>query len=161
MTQNSGTSVTLPSDTEIHITRVFNAPRALVYRAHTDPALIPRWWGPKETTTVVDQMDVRPGGKYRFIHTSPDGSEYIFHGEFRELVPPERLVQTSAIEGQPGELIETLTFEEHNGQTTLFIVEECGSKEARDAVLASGMEEGLHASYDRLQELLTQQSAVQ
>lgn len=161
MPQNNGTSVTLPSDTEIHITRVFNAPRELVYRAHTDPALIPRWWGPEETTTVVDKMDVRPGGKYRFIHTAPDGGEYIFHGEFRELVPPERLVQTSSLEGQPGEIIETLTFEEHGGKTTLTILDECGSKEARDAILATGMAEGLHASYDRLAELLAEQKAIQ
>lgn len=161
MTENNRTTVTLPSDREILVTRVFNAPRELVYRAHTDPALIPRWWGPRDTSTIVDQMDVRVGGKYRFIHHAPDGSEFVFHGEFRELTPPERLVQTSAIEGMPGSILEILTFAEENGKTTLTVLDQCPTKEARDAILASGMEEGLHESYDRLAELLAEQSTVQ
>lgn len=160
MNQNNRTVVTLPSDREILITRVFNAPRELVFRAHTDPALIPLWWGPRSTTTIVDKMDVRPGGEYRFIHRSSDGTEIVFRGEFREVVPPERVVQTSEMEGTPGSVLDTLTLEEHDGKTTLTVLELCPTKEVRDAIIASGMEEGLAESYDRLSELLAQQSAA-
>jgi uncharacterized protein YndB with AHSA1/START domain len=160
MNQNKRTVVSLPSDREILITRVFDAPRELVFRAHTDPALIPLWWGPRSTTTIVDKMDVRPGGKYRFVHRSQDGSEYVFRGEFREIAPHERLVQTSELEGAPGVVLETITLEEHNGKTTLTVLDVCSTKEDRDAVLASGMEGGLNESYDRLTELLAKQSAA-
>jgi uncharacterized protein YndB with AHSA1/START domain len=159
MNQNNRTAIRLPSDREILITRMFDAPRELVFRAHTDPALIPRWWGPRSTTTIVDKMDVRPGGKYRFVHRTQDGREYVFCGEFREIAPPERLVQTSEIEGAPGSVLETITFEEHGGKTTLTILDVCSTVEERDAILASGMEEGLSESYDRLAELLAEQSA--
>ena len=159
MNQNNRTQITLPSDRELLITRVFAAPRELVFKAHTDPALIPLWWGPRNTTTIVDKMDVRPGGKYRFIHRNEDGSEYVFHGEFKEIVSPERIVQTSELEGMPGTILETLTLEEHNGKTIVTVVELCESQEQRDAVLASGMEEGLNESYDRLVELFAEQVA--
>jgi uncharacterized protein YndB with AHSA1/START domain len=105
-------------------------------------------------------MDVRPGGQYRFVHRSGDGSEYVFHGEFREIVPYERLVQTSELEGAPGVVLETITLEEHAGKTTLTVLDVCSTKADRDAVLASGMEEGLNESYDRLTELLAEQSAA-
>jgi uncharacterized protein YndB with AHSA1/START domain len=157
--QNNRTVISLPSDREILITRVFEAPRELVFRAHTDPALIPLWWGPRSTTTIVDQMDVRPGGKYRFVHRS-DGNDYVFHGEFREIVPPERLVQTSEMEGAEGGVLETITFVEHDGKTTLTVLDTCPTQEVRDAILASGMEEGLDESYMRLAELLAEQSAA-
>lgn len=159
MNQNNRTQITLPSDREMLITRYFDAPRELVFKAHTDPALIPLWWGPRSTTTIVDKMDVRPGGRYRFIHRNDDGSEYVFGGEFQEITPPERLVQTSELEGMPGSILETMTFAEQNGQTILTIVELCESQEQRDAVLASGMEEGLNESYDRLVELFAEQVA--
>jgi uncharacterized protein YndB with AHSA1/START domain len=152
--RNKRTTLSLPSDCEILITRVFDAPRELVFRAHTDPALIPLWWGPRNTTTIVDRMDVRPGGGYRFIHRTDDGSEYIFSGEFREIDPPRRLVQTSEMEGAPGSVLETITFEELNGRTTLTVLDLCPTQEVRDAILASGMEEGLAESYDRLAELI-------
>jgi uncharacterized protein YndB with AHSA1/START domain len=158
MNQNNRTVIELPSDRELLITRVFDARRELVFRAHTDPALIPLWWGPRSTMTIVDKMDVRPGGEYRFIHRS-DGQEYIFYGEFREIVPPERIVQTSQMEGTPGYILETLTLEEQNGKTILRVLETCETKEVRDAVLASGMEEGLSESYDRLDELFEAQMA--
>jgi uncharacterized protein YndB with AHSA1/START domain len=151
----------LPSDREILITRLFDAPRELVFRAHTDPALIPLWWGPRSTTTIVDQMDVRPGGQYRFIHRTDDGSQYVFSGEFREIVPPERLVQTSEFDGAPGHIVlETITFEEQDGKTILTVLDACANQEDRDAILASGMEEGLNETYDRLTELLAEQSAA-
>lgn len=160
MTQNNRTTLTLQSDNEILITRVFNAPRELVFKVLTDPELIPRWWGPKDTTTIVDYMDVRPGGGYRYIHRSGDG-EVIFHGEIREVVPNERVVQTTSIEGMPGPaVVDTMTLEEHDGKTTLTVLEECPSAEVRDAIIASGMEEGMKESYDRLAELLVEQSAT-
>ncbi len=160
MNQNNRITVTLPSDLEILITRVFNAPRELVFRAHTDPALIPLWWGPRSTTTVVEKMDPRPGGQYRFIHRS-DGEEYVFSGEFREVVPFERIVQTSEFDQAPGTVvIETLTLEERDGKTLLTVLQACPTMEARDAILASGMEYGLNETYDRLSELLAEQSAA-
>jgi uncharacterized protein YndB with AHSA1/START domain len=159
MNQNNRTIISLPSDRELLITRVFDAPRELVFRAHTDPALIPLWWGPRSTTTIVDKMDVRPGGEYRFVHRSDDGSEYGFRGEFREIVPPERIVQTSELEGAPDIVLETITFEEHDGRTTLTVLDLCPTREVRDTILASGMEEGLSESYDRLAELLAEQNA--
>jgi uncharacterized protein YndB with AHSA1/START domain len=152
--QNKRTVISLPSDREILITRLFDASRELVFRAHTDPALIPLWWGPASTTTIVDQMDVRPGGKYRFIHRPGDGSEYVFYGEFREIVPPERLVQTSGMEGTPDNVLETLTFEDLDGKTRLTVLDVCPTQEVRDAIIASGMEEGLDESYNRMEELL-------
>ncbi len=160
MSQNNRTVVSLPSDREILITRLFDAPRELVFRAHTDPALIPLWWGPASTTTIVDQMDVRPGGKYRFLHRSGE-NEYVFSGEFREVLPYERLVQTSEFDGAPGHVVlETLTLEEQDGRTILRVLESCATQEDRDAILASGMEEGLNESHDRLAALLAEQSAA-
>jgi uncharacterized protein YndB with AHSA1/START domain len=157
MNRNKRTTISLPSDREVLITRHFDAPRELVFRAHTDPALIPLWWGPGGTTTIVDQMDVRPGGKYRFIHSSED-VEYVFSGEFREVVPYERLVQTSEFDGAPGHVVlETLIFEEVGGKTTLRVLDLCETKEDRDAILASGMDEGLNESYDRLAQLVAEQ----
>src|SRR5512141_1584118 len=105
MNQNKRTVLSLPSDREILITRVFDAPRELVFRAHTDPDLIPLWWGPRSTMTIVEKMDLRAGGAYRFLHRGPDGSEYSFYGEFREIVPPERIVQTSEFDGAPGQIV--------------------------------------------------------
>jgi len=160
MNPNNRTVVSLPSDREILITRVFAAPREWVFRAHTDPALIPLWWGPRSTTTIVDKLEVRPGGTYRFVHRTADGREYVFRGEFREIVPSERLVQTSELEGAPGSVLETLTLEEHEGKTTLTVLDVCATKVDRDAILASGMEEGLNESYDRLAALLAEQSAA-
>jgi uncharacterized protein YndB with AHSA1/START domain len=161
MNQSNRAVVTLPSDREILITRVFDAPRALVYRAVTDPALIPLWWGPRTTTTVVEEMDVRVGGAWRFTHRAPDGSEFWFRGEFREVTPPERLVQTSEFEGAPGNIvIDTITLEEHDGKTTMTTREVCESQEVRDAILASGMEWGLNESYERLDELVAAQVAA-
>lgn len=154
---NNRTTVSLPSDHEILVTRVFDAPRELVFRAHIDPDLIPRWWGPRSTTTIVEKLDPRPGGQYRFIHRS-NGEEYIFSGEFREVVPFERIVQTSEFDGAPGTvLIETLTLEERDGKTTLTSLQSCPNQETRDAIIASGMEYGLDESYERLSELLAEQ----
>ncbi|MGH2824801.1 MAG: SRPBCC family protein, partial [Thermoleophilaceae bacterium] len=110
--------VTTPTDREIHIERVFDAPRDQVFAAYTDPELIPQWWGPRDTTTLVDRMDVRTGGDWRFVMRSPDGSETGFRGTYREVTPPERIVQTFEWEGMPGHVsVETATFEDLGDRT--------------------------------------------
>lgn len=153
--QTSALKVTLPSDREIAMSRVFNAPRELVFRAHTDPDLVSRWWGQRGSTTIVDTMDVKPGGAWRFVQKAPDGTEYGFRGEYREVVPPERLTWTFEFEGMPGHvLVETMTFTETDGKTTLTSVSVFDTKEDRDGMLASGMEGGAAESLDRLEELL-------
>jgi uncharacterized protein YndB with AHSA1/START domain len=149
------TTFSTPSDREIVMTRVFDAPRELVFKAYTDPNAIPQWWGPRRYATTVDQMDVRPGGAWRFVNQGPDGSEFAFRGEYRVIVPPERLVYTFEFEGMPGHiLVETITFEEHDGKTTLTNTSLFDSGEDRDGMLASGMTEGATESMDRLAEYL-------
>jgi uncharacterized protein YndB with AHSA1/START domain len=151
------TKVTLPSDTEILITREFDAPRALVFKAMCDPALIPQWWGPRKYETIVDKMDVRPGGSWRFINRGADGTEFAFRGEYREIVPPERIVQTFEFEPWAGHIsIETATFTEQNGRTLLTNHTRYASKEDRDGMIESGMESGLRETHDRFAELLVE-----
>lgn len=146
---------TLPSDREIVLTRVFDAPRELVWKACTDPEAIPRWWGPRRHTTTVDKMDVRPGGAWRFVSRDPDGNEFAFHGEYREVVPPERMVQTFEFEGMPGHVsVDTMTLVERQGKTTLTSTSVLDSVEDRDGMLQSGMEAGVRETYDRLAEYL-------
>ena len=154
--KSSGTTTfTTPSDREIKMTRVFDAPRELVFQAHTDPQHVPHWWGQRHSTTIVDVMDVRPGGAWRFVQRDPEGKEYGFRGEYREVVPPERLVYTFEFEGMPGHiLVETVTFEEHDGKTMVSSTALFTSVEDRDGMLESGMESGAVESWDRLEELL-------
>ena len=154
--KSSGAStLTLPSDQEIVMERVFNAPRELVFKAHTDPNLISQWWGPRRYTTVVDKMDLRVGGVWRFVQHDADGNEFAFNGVYREIVPPERLSYTFEFEGMPGHvLVETVTFEEQNGKTKVTVTGLYQSVEDRDGMLQSGMEEGANESYERLVELL-------
>ena len=148
-------TVTTPSDTEIQMTRVFDAPRDLVFEAHSSAEHMKHWWGPRKYETISAEMDFRPGGKWRIVHRGPDGEEYGFHGEYREIVRPERIVWTFEFEGAPGQVaVETVTFEEHDGKTTLTAISDAGSKEARDAVLESGMTEGAAETFDRLEEYL-------
>ncbi|HWG90531.1 MAG TPA: SRPBCC family protein [Candidatus Thermoplasmatota archaeon] len=149
------TKMTLPSDTEIQFERTFNAPRELVWRAFTDPALIVQWLGPSRLKTIVEHMDVRPGGKWRFIHVDTDGTEYGFHGDFLEVVRPERIKQTWVFEGFPdASSIETATLTEREGRTTVVSHARYKSKEHRDGHLNAGMEEGALESYDRLAKLV-------
>jgi uncharacterized protein YndB with AHSA1/START domain len=151
------TKVTTSGDHEIVITRVFDAPRELVWKTSMDPALIPRWWGPARLKTTVDRMDVRVGGTYRFVQHGPDRNEYGFHGEYREIDPPERVVQTFEFEGMPGHVsVETSTFENMGSKTKLTITDRFDSVEDRDGMLQSGMEEGLTESHDRLEALLAE-----
>lgn len=156
MTDQGNTTIEV-QDREVTMTRTFDAPRELVFQAYTDPDLIPRWWGPRDMKTTVEKMDVRPGGEYRFVHHAPDGSEYAFRGEYREVSPPERLVNTFEFEGMPGHIIiDAATFEEHEGKTTLTVRSTFDSIEDRDGMLATGMEEGGRETWDRLAELLAE-----
>ena len=155
MTSPGKTTFSQPSEREIRMSRVFDAPRELVFQAHIDPAHVRQWWGQRNSTTIVDTLDARPGGAWRFIQRDPDGNEYAFRGEFREIVPPERLVYTFEFEGMPGQiLVETVTFEEQDGKTTVTSTSLFESTEDRDGMLESGMESGAIESWDRLAELL-------
>jgi uncharacterized protein YndB with AHSA1/START domain len=157
MTANSSavSTLTLPSEREIVMERVFNAPRDLVFKAYTDPDLIPKWWGPGKYTTTVDRMDVRVGGVWRFVQRDADGNVYAFNGEYREIAPPGRLSYTFEFEGMPGHvLLETVTFEEQGDQTKVTVTSLFASAEDRDGMLQSGMEQGARESQDRLAELL-------
>jgi uncharacterized protein YndB with AHSA1/START domain len=156
VTEKTRSSLTMPSDREVSMTRVFNAPRELVFAAYTDPRHVPNWWGLRRSTTIVDKMDVRPGGLWRYIQREPDGAEYGFNGEYREVVPPERLVYTFEFEGLPGHVVvDTVTFEEEeNGKTRVTALSLFANVEDRDGMVASGMEFGANESWDRLEELL-------
>jgi uncharacterized protein YndB with AHSA1/START domain len=148
-------TVTTPADREIQIERVFDAPRDRVFAVYTDPQLIHEWWGPRDTTTVVDEMDVRPGGSWRFVVRNADGSETGFRGTYREVTPPERIVQTFEWEGMPGHVsVETATFEDLGDRTKVITTSLFHTIEERDGMLGSGMERGLNETYARLDELL-------
>jgi uncharacterized protein YndB with AHSA1/START domain len=148
-------TLTTPTDREIHVERLFDAPRDRVFAAFTDPKLIPEWWGPRDTTTVVDQMDVRPGGSWRFVVRNSDGSETGFRGTYREITPPERVVQTFEWEGMPGYVsVETATFEDLGDRTMVRTTSLFHTTEERDGMLESGMERGMNESFARLDELL-------
>jgi uncharacterized protein YndB with AHSA1/START domain len=155
------TTVSLPSNTEIVTERIFNAPRQVVYDTFTDPALIPEWWGPRGTKTVVDQMDVRTGGKWRFVHDPGTEQETAFRGEYREVNPPESVTQTFEWEGMPGHVIVETAYMEDlgDGRTKLRTVSTFASVEDRDGMLQSGMESGLQETHDRFEELLARIAA--
>ena len=143
-------------------TRTFDAPRALVWKAFTDPVHVARWWGPKSIAPVskVDKLDLRPGGQWRFICVRPDGSEtIIFTGKYLEVKAPEKLVNTFGVEGQfEGDeaFPETHTFEERNGKTFYRSYALLPSMEVRDAVLATGMEKGGRESIEQLAALVAE-----
>lgn len=151
------TTFSTPTDREIATERVFEAPRERVYAAFTDPALIPRWWGPRRMTTIVDEMDVRVGGRWRFVSSEPDGPDQAFKGVYREIVPNERIAQTFEWEGLPGHVIvEVAEFEDLGGRTRVRTTSLFHTTEERDGMLASGMEGGMSESHERLDELLAQ-----
>ncbi|MBA3552883.1 MAG: SRPBCC family protein [Actinobacteria bacterium] len=148
-------TVTTPSDREIVMTRVFDAPRDLVFEAHSSCEHMSNWWGPRKYEFSSCEMDFRPGGTWRIVHRGPEGEIPAFRGEFREIVRPERLVWTFEWEGMPGHIsVETVTFEEHDGKTTITGTSVFDSAEDRDGMLQSGMEEGAAKTYDRLDEYL-------
>jgi uncharacterized protein YndB with AHSA1/START domain len=153
--QARAATITTPADREIHVERVFDARRDRVFAAFTDPELIPQWWGPRETTTIVDQMNVEAGGSWRFVSRNSDGSETGFRGTYREVTPPERIVQTFEWEGMPGHVsVETAVFEDLGERTKVTSTSVFHTTEERDGMLGSGMESGLNETYARLDELL-------
>ncbi|MCK9931957.1 SRPBCC family protein [Frankia sp. Mgl5] len=155
-TDTNPTTITAdPTVPLVRITREFDAPPAKVFRAHSDPDLVAQWLGPRRHRMVVDHYDCRTGGSYRYLHVS-DGNEFGFHGCFHEVRPPELIVQTFTFEGFPdGVALERVTFTDlGGGRTRLVATSLVDSFEARDAFLASGMEEGLSEGYQRLDELL-------
>lgn len=155
-TTSSGTAVvTLPTDTQILITREFNAPRHLVYRAYTTPELIKRWWSGDRGEVTVADVDLRVGGTWRYVLVTDEGFEVAFSGEYREIVPDEKVVFTELYEAMPdGEpSVNTATFTEAGGRTTLTLLTTMGSREDRDMVIASGMELGMQEGMDHLEQV--------
>ena len=152
---SSGTAVvTLPTDTEILITREFNAPRHLVYEAWTKPELVKRWWSGKRGAMILAEIDLRVGGRWRYVMVADGGAEVAFNGEYREIVPNERIVHTEVYEAMPEEsVLNIVTFTEADGRTTLSLLTQCPSKEIRDGIIDSGMEGGMQEQMDLLEEL--------
>jgi uncharacterized protein YndB with AHSA1/START domain len=158
---SSGTAnLTLPTDEQILITREFDASKDLVYKAWTTPELVKRWWNAKRGEVTLSEIDLRVGGKWRYVMIADNGTEVGFHGEFREIVPGERIVSTEVYEGLPegvseeeGRTVNTVTFTEENGRTTLTILVQASNKVSRDAIIDSGMEAGLQDALDLLEEV--------
>jgi len=150
--------VTLPTDEQILITREFAAPKHLVYRAFTEPDLVRQWWTAKRGEMKTCEIDLRVGGKWRYVMETPDGMEVGFHGEYREIEPHERIVSTEIFEGMPEGVAEeasvnTATFTEEDGRTTLEILVQHSNKQFRDMHVESGMEDGLQDALDLLEEV--------
>jgi uncharacterized protein YndB with AHSA1/START domain len=152
---SSGTAtVTLPTDEQILITREFDAPRHLVYRAWTTPELVKRWWSGGCGEVTIAEIDLRVGGMWRYAMIASEGFEVAFHGEFREIVPDERIVSTEVYEGMPeGEALNTITFTEEDGRTSMAILVQHSCKEHRDAHINSGMEAGMQKAMDLLEQV--------
>jgi uncharacterized protein YndB with AHSA1/START domain len=154
MVSNGTAQVTLPSDEQILITREFDAPKHLVYKAYTTPELVKRWWSAGRGEVTVAEIDLRVGGAWRYVMIASEGFEVGFHGEYREIVPNERLVSTEVFEGMPdAAALDTLTLTEVDGRTTLTLLVEHDSKEHRDAHINSGMEDGMQDAMDLLEEV--------
>ena len=158
---SSGTAtVTLPTDEQILITREFDAPKHLVYEAWTTPELVKQWWHANRGQVTLAEIDLRVGGTWRYVSVTPDGFEVGFHGEYREIVPNERIVSTETYEGLPegvteddGTTVNTATFSEKDGRTTLTILVQAPNKESRDAIIDSGMEAGMQDAMDLLEQI--------
>ena len=144
-----------PGRQDIVFRHVFDAPREVVWKALTDPSLIPNWYGPRIYAAIVDEMDVRPGGRWRFINRNAEGQEFGFHGVYHDVVAPERIVQTNEFEGVPGHVgLETGTLTEKDGKTTFESIALFPSVEDRDMNVANGMEWGARETYQRLEEVI-------
>ena len=158
---SSGSALlTLPTDEQILITREFDAPKHLVYKAWTTPELVKRWWNAKRGEVTLAEIDLRVGGKWRWVMIADSGFEVGFHGEYLELVPNERIVSTEIYEGLPegvsdeeGGTVNTATFAEADGRTTLTLLIRATSKASRDAIIDSGMEAGLQDALDLLEQV--------
>ncbi len=154
MTSSGTATVTLPTDTQILITREFDAAKHLVYEAWTTPELIKRWWSGERGEVTSAEVDLRVGGMWRYVMVANEGFEVSFHGEYREIVPNERVVCTEVFEGVPeteGDVVCTYTFTEKDGRTTLTLLVDHPSKEIRDMVIDSGMEGGMQEAMDSLE----------
>ncbi len=150
----------LRGDTQILITREFAAPRHLVWRAWTEPELIARWWAGERGRVTSVEVDLRAGGRWRYAMATDDGTEVGFHGEYREIVAPERMVSTEVYEGAPDdEAVNTLTLTEHGGRTVLTVLVEHTSRENRDGHVGSGMEGGLQEALDALERVAVELGA--
>ena len=158
---SSGTAtVTLPTDEQILITREFDAPKHLVYKAFTTPELVKRWWHANRGEMTIAEIDLQVGGKWRYVMVADGGIEVGFHGEYREIVPHERIVLTEVFEGLPegvseeeGATVNTATFIEADGRTTVTILVQAANKVSRDAIIESGMEGGLQDAMDLLEQV--------
>ena len=157
VTTSQSAKVTLPTDEQILITREFDAPKHLVFKAVTTPELVKRWWHANRGEVTSAQIDLRVGGRWRYVSVTDDGSEVGFHGEYREIVPNERIVSTEVYEGAPGGdengTLNTATFEVVEGRTRLTILVQCPNKNVRDAIIESGMEAGMQDAMDLLEEV--------
>ncbi|HEV3230059.1 MAG TPA: SRPBCC family protein [Solirubrobacteraceae bacterium] len=152
--------VTLPTDEQILVEREFDARKHLVYKAFTTPELVKRWWHAKRGKVTLVEIDLRIGGFYRYVMVTDDGTEVGFHGEYREIVPDERIVSTEVFEGLPegvpeqdAATVNTATLSETDGRTKLTILIQATSKASRDAIIASGMEDGLQDALDLLEQV--------
>lgn len=159
MTVTRSATVTLPTDEQILITREFDAPKEQVFKAWTTPELVRRWWHANRGEMTVCEIDLRPGGAWRYVMVANDGMEVGFHGVYREIVPGERLVSTEIYEGLPEGVSEddaatlnTVTFEEHGSRTLVTLLVQCQNQLSRDAIIESGMENGLQDALDLLEE---------
>ncbi len=155
---SSGTAtVELPTDDQILITREFDAPKHLVFKAFTTPELVRRWWSGKRGEMKVAEIDLRPGGQWRYVMETKEGFEVAFHGEYREVVPNERVVSTEIYEipdqGDSPPTVNTATFTEVDGRTTLTVLVQCSDKELRDTIIDSGMEGGMQEGMDLLEQV--------
>jgi uncharacterized protein YndB with AHSA1/START domain len=149
-----------PGIPQIIMTCEFDAPRDLVYRAYTEPELLQQWLGPRDLTMTVKENDVRDGGKWRFVHTDAEGHEHGFHGVFHGTPSPDGIVRTFEYEGAPGHVsMETLTLSDRDGRTLVRTVSSFQAVKDRDAMIASGMERGVHDSDERMTELLARLQA--
>jgi uncharacterized protein YndB with AHSA1/START domain len=155
--------VSTPSDTEILITREFDAPAELIFKAYTTPALVKRWWGYDTSEWVVCEVDLRVGGTWRYVIRHGE-MEVGFHGVYREIDAPHRLVSTEVYEGAPvpdpdaEPAVNVVTLDERDGVTTLSVLMRCANRQQRDAIIESGMEGGLQVSYNRLEDVLQQEA---
>jgi uncharacterized protein YndB with AHSA1/START domain len=156
MVTSGSAVVTLPTDTQILITRDFDAPPHLVYKAWTTPELIKRWWSGDRGQMTIAEVDLRVGGTWRYVMTAHGGFEVAFHGEYREIVPDQRIVNTEVYEAMPdGEALSTTTFIEVDGRTRLELLMELATQEERDMVIKSGMETGVQEQMNHLEEIAT------
>jgi uncharacterized protein YndB with AHSA1/START domain len=149
-------TVTLPADEQILITREFDAPRDLVFKAWTTPELVRRWWSGRRGEMTVVEMDFRVGGEWRYVMIASGGYEVGFHGEYREIVPDERIIWTEVFEGAPGgePALVTATFSEQDGRTTLSLLTQVESKGVRDTIIETGMEGGVQEQMEILDDIL-------